>query len=497
MYQRRDAEQLVIEGFQMPFGGHLSAQNRWVKLAELMPWEHIEEIYAQSMSQQTGRTALSARIAFGAIFIKESENLTDEGTVTAIQENPYMQYFLGLETFQTRPLFDPSMMVHFRRRFPVEQVAKINEFVCTGIWPEEMRQVDRDDHDDDGQKPSGGKPQKGKKKPNTARKKQKKAKKNRGKLILDATVAPADIKYPTDIDLLNQCRQHIEQAVDLLWDHSRRTGHKLPYSRKHARKSYLNLTKSKKWTANKVRKAIGEQLGWIAKARVRLNQLLLQVPAKLVKFPGWLWDRLAVIPLVFAQQKNMFDTRTHVCENRIVSLQQPHIRPINRGKRPIATEFGQKLHLSVVDGYTFLEQTSWNNFNEGCDLPCAVEEYHRRFGVYPEAVLADRIYQTRANRNYCQQLGIRLSGPALGRKRVGTQAKERRQIYRDSCRRNDIEGRTGNLKRRFGLNLIFSKLDKNAKTEAALNILAMNAARRLYRWLMLFFRFFWAKWVFQ
>lgn len=123
----------------MPFGGHLSAQNRWVKLAELMPWEQIEEIYAQSMSQETGRTALSARIAFGAIFIKESENLTDEGTVTAIQENSYMQYFLGLETFQTEPLFDPSTMVHFRRRFPVEQVAKINEFVCTGVWLEEVR----------------------------------------------------------------------------------------------------------------------------------------------------------------------------------------------------------------------------------------------------------------------------------------------------------------------------------------------------------------------
>lgn len=491
---------MMIEGFQMPFGGRLSAENRWVKLANWMPWEQIEEIYAQSMNQETGRHAIPARIAFGAIFIKESEKLTDEGTVTAVQENPYMQYFLGLEEFQTEPLFDPSMMVHFRKRFPVQQVAKINEFFCTGVWPEEMRHVDRNNGDGDDQKLSGGKPGNGKKNPNTAKKKQKrqkKAKKNRGKLILDATVAPADLKYPTDIDLLNQCRQHLETAIDLLWNHTHRTGHKLPYSRKHARKSYLSLAKSKKWTASKIRKAISEQLDWISRARARLNQLLLQVPANLVRFPGWLWDRLSVIPLVFEQQTYMFETRTHVCENRIVSLQQPHVRPINRGKRPVATEFGQKLHLSVVDGYTFLEQTSWNNFNEGCDLQAAVEDYLRRFGVYPEVVLADRIYQTRANRSYCAELGIRLSGPALGRKRVGAGREEKRQMMRDSGERNAIEGRNGNLKRKFGLDLIFCKLDENAKTEAALNLLAMNAAYRLRRWLVQFWGFFRRTIVFQ
>lgn len=491
---------MVIQGFHMPFSGHLSARNRWVKLAELMPWGHIEEIYALSMSQETGRHAIPARIAFGAIFIKESENLTDQGTVAAIQENPYMQYFLGLEEFQTEPLFDPSMMVHFRKRFPVEQVAKINEFICTGVWPEETRNVDRNDCDNNDQKPAGGNSEKGKNNRNTSKKKQKRRKnanKNRGKLILDATVAPADIKYPTDIDLLNQCRQHLETAIDLLWDRSHRTGHKLPYSRKLARKSYLSLAKSKKWTAGKVRRVIGEQLEWISKARARLNQLLLQVPADLVKFPGWLWDRLSVIPLVFEQQKYMFDTKTHVCEDRIVSLQQPHVRPINRGKRPVSTEFGQKLHLSVVDGYTFLEQTSWTNFNEGCDLQAAVEEYRRRFGIYPEVVLADRIYQTRSNRSYCAELGIRLSGPGLGRKRAGAEQKEQRQMLRDSGERNAIEGRNGNLKRKFGLDLIFCKLNENAKTEAALNILAMNAAYRLCRWLMRFWGFFGINFVFQ
>ena len=110
----------------------------------------------------------------------------------------------------------------------------------------------------------------------------------------------------------------------------------------------------------------------------------------------------------------MHENGTHKCEERIVSLQQPHVRPINRGKRPNPTEFGQKLHLSVVDGFTYLEKTSWNSFNEGKELIDAAEDYRRKFGCYPEAILADRIYQTRENRAFCKAHDIRLSGPPLG-----------------------------------------------------------------------------------
>ena len=368
MYYSEDKDQVVLAEFLMPFAGKLDPQNRWVRLSSIMPWDKIEEIYLRTMSTETGRKAIPARIAFGAIYIKESENLTDEGCVTAIRENPYMQYFLGLHEFQQEPLFDASMMVHFRKRFPVEDVAKINEYVCTGKWPEAGRSVDRnaekttdqaedkdDNHDDqNGQPPKGpgsGKPVRGKANPNTSKKKHAR-KKNRGKLIMDATVAPSDIKYPTDIDLLNQCREHLETAIDIMWAVVPHKGHKLPYSAKKARKAYLNISKSKRWTAKKLRKGIGEQLRFIEQAQKRFSQLMSLVPD--VKFPRYLQDRLQVIPSVYAQQKEMYENHTHICKDRIVSLEQPFVRPINRGKRPNPTEFGQKLHLSVVEGYTYL-----------------------------------------------------------------------------------------------------------------------------------------------
>lgn len=503
MYYRKDEDQVSIEEFFMPFGGKLSKSNRWVRLSGIMPWKQIDNIYVKSMSEETGRPGITSRIAFGAIYIKEHCHMTDEETVTNLQENPYMQYFLGLHEFHPEPLFDSSMMVHFRKRFPVEEVAKINEYVCTGKWPEGQRNVDRNDDTDNGDEPplppslegEGENAPKGKEKanPNTSKKKQQHRKKNRGKLILDATVAPADIKYPTDIDLLNKSREHLETAVGILWEKGDipHTGHKLPYSAKKARRSYLNLAKSKKWTQAKCRKAIGEQLNYVALASKQLEKFEALVPNFESLFPYWLRSRLTVIPAVYQQQKEMFDNHTHVCADRIVSLEQPHVRPIQRGKRPNPTEFGQKLHLSVVGGYTYLEQTSWSNFNEGCDLEASVEDYARKFGCYPSAVLADKIYQTRANRLYCKQRGIRLSGPPLGRRKANqTDAKIERQAYQDSCQRNAIEGRNGSAKRRFGLDRLFSKLDETAKTEAALILLAMNACLRLARWPALFFHNF-------
>ena len=119
-------------------------------------------------------------------------------TVTYIQENPYVQYYLGLPEFTEKPLFDPSMMVHSRKRFPVEFVAEVNEFICTGKWPEDKQPVDRNDDNDDNDNnsnSSGGESNTD----NGAVESE-----NKGTLIMDATVAPADIKFPTDIDILNR-----------------------------------------------------------------------------------------------------------------------------------------------------------------------------------------------------------------------------------------------------------------------------------------------------
>jgi hypothetical protein len=91
MYKKADRQQLSIEEFYLPFGGQLSADNRWGKLARLMPWDLVEDIYAEKFKNDTddGNVPIPARVAFGSLHIKAEEAFTDERTLLFIMENPY------------------------------------------------------------------------------------------------------------------------------------------------------------------------------------------------------------------------------------------------------------------------------------------------------------------------------------------------------------------------------------------------------------------------
>jgi hypothetical protein len=175
-----------------------------------------------------------------------------------------------------------------------------------------------------------------------------------------------------------------------------------------------------------------------------------------------------------AAEKHFEDSGASI-PDRIVNLRQPHVRPIVRGKAGREFEFGQKMAVSVVDGFTFIEEQCWNNFAEGVTLKASVEKYLKRHGVYPEAVLADKTYRNRENLSYCKEHGIRLSGPRLGRPIASEIAAERNQAYQDGCERNMVEGRFGIGKRRYGLDRIMVRLDMSGEVEAAMNVLCMNA----------------------
>ncbi len=177
---------------------------------------------------------------------------------------------------------------------------------------------------------------------------------------------------------------------------------------------------------------------------------------------------------VYRQQQWLFDNKKQSIEERIVSLSQPHIRPIVRGKAGKSVEFGAKLSASCFEGYVFLDRISWDNFNESGDLKAQVEAYYRFTGYYPESVHADRIYRTRENRAWCKERGIRLSGPPLGRPPAKVSPEKKRQAASDEKIRNAIEGKFGQGKRRFGLNLVMAKLENTSKTAIAITFLVMN-----------------------
>jgi len=200
---------------------------------------------------------------------------------------------------------------------------------------------------------------------------------------------------------------------------------------------------------------------------------------------------LLVIGEVYRQQEQMYESGTKRIEDRIVSISQPHVRPIVRGKAGRPVEFGAKISVSLVDGYSFIERMSWDNFNESKDLTGQIEGYRRRFGYYPESVHADKIYRSRENLRYCERHGIRLSGPKLGRPRKEIGREEKKQIRRDELVRNAIEGKFGQGKRRFRLACIRGKLPETSGSMIAMIFLVMNLEKILKE---LFLRFLW-EWI--
>lgn len=469
MYRKPPANQLAFEDFFLPFGGKLNGQNRWVRLAELIPWDEVEAIYAQHFSSTEGAPAKSARLAFGALLIKERLGLSDEETVEQIRENPYLQYLLGFHGFRDERPFNPSMFVHFRKRFALADLNRLNEVIVQNG----LSTTRRNDDDADPSSPGDA----GKEGATSS------SEDNRGKLLMDATCAPADIRYPTDVDLLNQAREKSEAIIDTLFVPLKGQQRKPRTYRRQARRAYVAFIKSGKRKGGLWRKALRKQLGYLRRNLSTIDTLSEQV--SLTELSRRQYRELLVIREVYRQQQWMYDHRSRRIADRIVSISQPHVRPIVRGKASAPTEFGSKLSVSQVEGFAFVDRLDWSPYNESADLIEQVEAYRRRFGHYPESVHCDRIYRTRANRAYCQARGIRLSGPLLGRPPKQTEdnaaelREQARQRHQDEVDRIPIEGKFGQGKRRFGLARIMAKLPRTSEVTIAIIFIVMNLEKCL------------------
>ena len=228
------------------------------------------------------------------------------------------------------------------------------------------------------------------------------------------------------------------------------------------------------------RKAIGKQLSYL-----RRDLEIIDVSLSCGKLLNThQTERLSTIRTIYEQQKYMYDNRTHSIPDRIVSVSQPFVRPIVRGKAGKPVEFGAKLDISVVDGWTRLEFCSFGAYNEAENLQEMVERFRKREGHYPSRILADKIYRNRENLAYCKERGIRLSGPALGRPKKD-EIRDKTQDYRDECERVEVERRFSLAKRKCGMGLVTAKLRDTAAHVIAMSVLVLNLRKIQYTLLRL------------
>ena len=449
MYKFERYRQLGLADFNQPVGLKMNPENRWVKKAETIPWDAIEEKYAKLFPSKTGMPAKPLRMALGSLLIQKQLGFSDRELVEEIMENPYFQYFIGLPGYQTEAPFVPSLLVEFRKRLTDDILGEINEMIIAYNTPDDPT-------------PGGGS------NPDTT---ETDTVENNGTLILDATCAPQNISFPQDVNLLNEARENLEGIVD---DICRRFDYYVPRMyRRNARKDYLNLAKCKKRTGKKIRKAIKQQLQYIRRDRKYIDELL-DTECELTPKQA---ERLAVIDKVYEQQKYMYKNKVHSVPDRIVSISQPYIRPIVRGKAAAPVEFGAKMDLSLDEkGMARIEKISFDAYNESDVLIAAVERSLERTGHYPECILADKIYRNRNNLAYCREHGIRLSGPSLGRPKKDA-GIDKKTEYKDNADRIAVERAFALAKQKYGLGLITSRLDETTRSSIVLSVIAMNVDR--------------------
>jgi hypothetical protein len=471
--------QLTLEGFETPFSQHLDKENRWIKLARCIPWDKLANIYYRKMNSDFGAPSLSARMVIGAVIIKHMLNIDDREVVAQIQENMYLQYFVGLSGFTTTEPFDPSLMVSIRYRLGQDVMEEFNQLVLKEAGVIALPAKDKkegpspDNENNSSHTPTDAGQSRDKDKEEQSIEQSNDSKPhntsgggytsvaNKGILLLDATVAEQQIEYPTDLKLLNESRQQLERMIRKVCKEGKLRQPRM-YKNK-ARQQYLNLAKKKKKTKKDIRKGLRSQLQYVSRDIKYIDKLLEQPTTLQQSLDKRDWKLLQVIHEVYRQQQEMFTEEKRTIEHRIVSIYQPHVRPMPRGKDRVQTEFGSKQLVMLKDGYTHVQTISWDSFNEGIHLKESVEAYKEIYGCYPEKVSADAIFGNKVNRQYLKDKGIGFVGKQLGRPPKTSNA-EKRKLQKEMAKRNEIEGKFGQGKNGYGLQKIKARMKETSES---------------------------------
>ena len=432
-----------------PYSGGIDTKNRWIKLSKLVPWDEIEPIYRKHFDNSKQTVIKSCRLIMGLILGQMLMKLSDVDIVDYFHENPYFQYFCGETTFipkLDKRVIHPSLLSKRRHRLGEKYAKAFENEIIKALKKEGLV--------------------KGK------------------KLILDATVFPADITYPNDVKLLNTVRDYLCKTI-LIVKNSIDPTRKIRTYRKVARRCYLNFQKTKRKSSQFIRRTRKSMIQYVDRNIQQLDGLLAELQIKMNQnvplFKQWHYDhileQIAVSKTILEQQIHMATTRGRSVANRIVSFHRPEIRPVVRGKEGTSVEFGPKAHIALVDGYAILDDCQFEPFNEGIRLVDSLESHRVRFDRNPELILADQLYANRYNRQHLNELSISHSFKRTGRppnESPTEKQKHQRTFRKRQGQRNHVEATIGHLKNDFNLDKVTWSVPGGAIMQIHFGLIASN-----------------------
>ena len=468
-------KQLTIDGFRSSLEG-LDKSNRWVWLGDHLPWDEFDRRYKQTLNNQSvGASAKPTRMVIGAMIVKHTTRLSDVDTIQMIQENPYMQYMCGLAEFTDQPIFDPTLFVDLRKRINDDDINKMTE----ALFKREQEMKDKKmKRDDDNARELGVEPPAAPvEDPDAKAFTDSKGREHKGILKIDATCADAEVRYPVDVDIIEDGCRKTDCFIRRI---CKKAGISLPrtfYAK--AREAYLLLVKMKKKGGKLVKDTISVMLGCLHRDLLTLTDLTAGENRYRLEYLRKDQKRVLEATMkMYFQQEQMHRTGEHRCADRIISIFQPHVRPIVRGKAGAKVEFGAKIGVSLVEGYNFIDHHSWDAYNECNDLQQHIDNYKERFGFLPATILADKIYMNKANRAVLKDYEIKSYSKPLGRPTKDPPSPERQAaMARAVGQRNEIECSFGTGKRVYQANDIRAKLPETAECWTGMCYFAKNVMK--------------------
>jgi hypothetical protein len=421
----------------LPFGGKLNVGNRWIKMNDVIPWQELEEIYRKYFSN-LGRPGKDSQLINGLLIVKHQMVLSDVEVVEIFLENPYVQYFCGYDQFVVSREIEASTLARVRKRLGVEYFKRFEDELL-GVL--KSRKIIKDVEQ-----------------------------------MVDATVFPSNVTYPTDTGLIEKARRWVVEVIKKTIKTEGIKKKVRTYCRK-ARRVYLRFQKKRRHSEKEIRKTKKQLLQYVRRNISQLRDLLTdtkEIPQKTLR---QLKDRLIVVENIYWQQRVMLKNKVRSIENRIVSFHRPEIRPIVRGKSGKDVEFGPKASVSCVDGYLFMDKFSYEAYHEGVVLKEDLSEHKRKFGREPEVVITDKIYGTLENRKMMKEKSIKASLVPLGRK-CERSKEEEKWVRQKQNKRSEIEGKIGIAKVHYGLERV---LYKNEEIGIRMGLLAMNLTTAMAR----------------
>ena len=410
----------------------IDMEHALVKLARTIDWKFLEETFGAVYEDGAGRPPLPTRLMAGLAILKHTYDLSDEVVCELWIENPYYQYFCGEEFFQHQLPLDRSSMTNWRNRMGEERLrALLQESLAVATRSQAIKPSDL------------------------------------ARVIVDTTVQPKNIAFPTDAKLVNRAR---EKLVKL----AKKLGVELRQS--YTRVGKFALIKHQRYAHAKQFNRANRAL---RKLKTYLGRVIRDITRRIDGDP-WLEEMFAHL---LSLARRVRDQERGQRGPKVYSLHAPEVECIGKGKAHKPYEFGVKVSVA-----TTLKHCKGGQFVTHVQaLPGNPYDGHTLARVIPaiEQLVGNTIERLHADAGYRGH-----NAPPEYKFKIYTSKQKRRvtpQIKREMRRRSAIEPVIGHLKNEH-------RMDRNylAGRHGDVNNAILAAAgynfRRLLRWLNILLR---------